>query len=136
MGQREEAMQDLDRALRLAPGSEHAHLLAASLARQLNRFDAAADSYRRALAINPYNSEYHHGVAYACFRGQDWKGACEAATAALELNPARLDTRRVLIWSLLRRGRTTEAGAEFDRFRAFRSADEETVASWFGPGVP
>ena len=133
MGQREEALQDLDAVLRLAPGSEHAHFLAATLRRQLNRYGPAADSYRRAVAINPYNSEYQHGLAYACFRTSDWAGACDAASAALELNPARLDTRRVLIWSLLKQSRPTEAKAEFDRYRAFRPADEETVASWFGP---
>jgi hypothetical protein len=135
-GRREEALRDLDLALRLTPGSEHAHVLAASLARQLNRHSAAAESYRQALAINPYNAEYYHGLAYGCFRSNDSAGACEAATAALELNPARLDSRRVLIGSLLKLGWATEARAEFDRFRAFRPADEATVASWFGPKVP
>jgi predicted CXXCH cytochrome family protein len=135
VGRREEALQDLDRLLRLTPGSEHGHLLAATLARQLNRHGAAADSYRRALAINPYNSEYHHGLAFGCFRSNDWAGAEGAASAALELNPARLDTRRVLIWSLLKQGRPTEARAEFDRYRAFRPPDEETVARWFAPNA-
>ncbi len=135
-GRREEALQDLDRVLRLAPGSERAQLLVATLARQMNRQGEAADAYRRTLAINPYNSEYHHGLAYACFRMSDWAGACDAAGAALELNPARLDTRRVLISSLLKQGRAGEARAEFDRFRAFHPADEATVASWFGPKRP
>jgi Tfp pilus assembly protein PilF len=136
VGQREEALHDLDRARRVTPQSEQAHALAAILARQLNRHDTAAESYRRVIAINPYNSEYHHGLAFCCFRGQDWAGACDAASAALALNPARLDTRRVLIGSLLRQGKTSEASAEFERFRAFHPADEETVAKWFGPKGP
>ena len=63
---------------------------------------ASLDSERR-------QPELQHQLAIALYRSSDWRGAANAAEAALAENQADLDARWLLARSLLRQGRFQEA---------------------------
>jgi tetratricopeptide (TPR) repeat protein len=55
--------------------------------RRANRFEEAADIYRKCLTINPDSDVLHYNLALLYTKTDKWKDAKEALSNALRLNP-------------------------------------------------
>jgi Flp pilus assembly protein TadD len=132
LDRKEEALADLDHALALAPGREETLLYRAALLGQLGRHEAAIDTWRRALSINPWPARYHYELAKELTLRQEWQQAVAESRAARERNPFHLEARQLLVASLLQLGDKAEARSEFDRLLALGPPDADSLRRWFG----
>src|SRR5262249_42565368 len=98
-------------ALALAPQSDHALLSGARVAQHLRKHEEALGYARRAAAANPHHSDTRFQLAAALGDVGDWPAALAECRAALRLNPARLEVRRLLVLCLVRTGRRAPARA-------------------------
>src|SRR5207244_2759427 len=90
------ARVDLDRALAEAPNRETSLLLAAMATTSMDDFDAAVAYWRRAQAINPWETSYHFQLGRLLTKHLDWPKAIQEFQALLRLNPADPDAHRFL----------------------------------------
>jgi hypothetical protein len=119
-----EALKQFHVILELQPHHEATLAAVASLyGERLGEPKKALPYWQRVLAINPQTSDYHFGLALAHFRLKDWQKAADACRAALRLNPARLDVRRVLVQSCTELGAKDDALKELARYAALRPPD-------------
>jgi tetratricopeptide (TPR) repeat protein len=89
-------------ALAREPNRESALADAADFADDGGRPDDAIAYWRRAIAISPWQAEYHGRLGYALFQAGDWREAATKCRAALRLSPADLRARELLIRCELR----------------------------------
>ncbi len=118
-GKRDEAMTLFERVLEKAPNRELSLAYAASLARQLNQRERAIGFWQRAIAVNPYRSQYHYELALAYSAGLEWRKSLDACAAGLKLNPAHLDMRMLEVTALLRTGEMEQARRKFDQLMEY-----------------
>ncbi len=127
----EEALDAFRHALQLAPDREWSLFGAAQLASQLGRSEAAVTFWQRAIALNPWNWEYHDELAKVYAHRQEWKNAAEQCQETLKLNIAASETRKLLVKCLLRLGEKTKARKEFEILLDFEPPDPEALRRWF-----
>ena len=81
-----------------------------------NEYRAAADVYRKAVAIAPNDLEFNNNLAYLLARYlDDAQGALAPAQKAAELSPAASDVLDTLGWVYFRLGRLGQAQATLSR---------------------
>jgi hypothetical protein len=122
-----EALKCFQRILDLAPEHEEALAWAAPLVEQLGTLERAEDYWRRVIKVNPYFSNYHVGLARILFLREHWDEASREAKTALQLNPTRLDARRLLIACYARLKDRVGLQSEWQKYQGFAPPDLEEV---------
>jgi predicted CXXCH cytochrome family protein len=113
-----EALAAFEVVLGKAPARESALTGAAVAAEALGRTDAALNSWRRAVAINPWMPDYQRGLALLLIKKEAWEQARRASDAWIGLDPFSADARAARLACLLAGGDRNEARAEFARIEA------------------
>ena len=85
----------------------------------------------KAIAVNPWCSDYRAALAQVCYDAGDWSGAIAACQAAIRLNPELFATRSLLIQSLLRSHQPEKADAEFLTLLSLYPASREVWQNWY-----
>jgi Flp pilus assembly protein TadD len=133
LGRKAEALAAYEKALALRPDQENTLYLAGKLALQSDRRPAGRALLERAVQINPWRWQYHHLLGADAYQGRDWERAEWALRKSLQLEPFNSTSRRkLLVGSLLRRGRADAARAEFETL--LRMSPEERrqeLGQWF-----
>src|SRR5207247_1953011 len=88
-------------AITARPDNEHSRFGAGALALATGRAQDARAHLEKAVAMNPWQAQYHHDLGVACFRLGHWVRATEECRKALRLEPSRTATRSLLIQSYL-----------------------------------
>jgi predicted CXXCH cytochrome family protein len=127
LGRAPDALKAFERIVSLAPRHEEALAWAAALAEQLGAAGRAEDYWRRVLKVNPSFSGYYLGLGRVLAGRRQWRQAARQARAALRLNPARLDVRKLLLTCLVRLGDREKARAEWEAYQEFRPPDLDEV---------
>src|SRR5262249_1686936 len=128
---REEALRAFETILGQDPEHEAALMYAAALSASRGQPQAAAGYWRRAIAVDPWSSQYHFGLAQAHADVREWTSAADACRAALERNPSSLESRKLLISCLVRQGDRIRAREEFDRLLPlFDKNDRDILRQW------
>jgi tetratricopeptide (TPR) repeat protein len=136
-GRKLEALADLEIVLAKAPEQETTLLFAAAVAAALGHGETAISYWRRALAIDPWPATPHFQLAQLLAKRQEWHGAAAECQAALQADPASLETRLLLVMCLVRNGNQARAGAEFDALLALSPPqDREVLRRWFAEQRP
>src|SRR5581483_9680867 len=109
--------------------------LAAKLSGELGRQREAADLWERAVQINPYALAYQFEHARSLLQLGAWERAISVCRTALQLNPAHLGTRQVLVEAARQQGDRPLAEREFDRLlRCAPPEQQPALRAWFdGP---
>jgi Flp pilus assembly protein TadD len=126
-----EAQRAFQTVLTKAPRHEFALRDLAALLAQLGQRDQAIEHYGRLLAVDPWQSSYHFELAQLLGQAGDWPKARDECRAALRLNIANPECRKLLVTCLLRLGEQAEASAELRRLVAFEPANKEALERWF-----
>jgi tetratricopeptide (TPR) repeat protein len=98
---------------------------------RLQRLDQAREAIRKAIAVDPWRSEYDLALGQVCFQARNWPATVNACREALRINPELIDARSLLIQSLLRVGDAARAEAEFQTLMRFYPAAREVWEPWF-----
>src|SRR5262249_5751559 len=101
------------------------------------RFAAARSYGERAIAVNPWNALYHLELAKVHAHGRDWNAAARECERALQLNPANLTIRSLLVTCCAQRGDREHAEAEFKVLAGLSPPDQqENLRRWFAEQAP
>jgi Flp pilus assembly protein TadD len=131
-GRLQQALTALETALKLVPERETSLYLAATLALRIKRHELARGLAERAIRVNPWRWQYHHTLGAVHAYEDDWPGAIRACQEALQLNPASLLARRLLVAGYLRTGDRESAQTEFARLLSLSPAEQrEALRRWF-----
>jgi cytochrome c-type biogenesis protein CcmH/NrfG len=98
---------------------------------QLHELGLARSALEKAIAVDPWRSEYHRILARVCFRARDWRAAVAACREAIRLNPDSLDARSLLVQSYLHSHQPEKADAEFRTVVRFYPASREVWQEWY-----
>jgi Flp pilus assembly protein TadD len=131
-----EALAAFQAALARTPARELTLSYLAVLAAALGQRDQAIAYWQRALAVNPWMSQYHYRLAGLFAQRAEWQHALEQSESAVNLNPAAPEMRLLHISCLLRTGHADQAGADLDKLLAIRPEDREKILRWFAQGAP
>jgi predicted O-linked N-acetylglucosamine transferase (SPINDLY family) len=112
-GRLAEAEQIYRQVLNQQPNHAHALRLLGTLARQVNRNDAAVDLYTRAIALNPSDAELRNDLAIALSALNRPQEAIAALIQAVRLKPGVAEIHFNLGTLLANTGRGDEAIASF-----------------------
>ena len=107
--QKEEALQEVQTALKLDPDSIEAHTNLGMLLCDKDQGDAAADEYKRALALDSDNGAVHNNLGVVYFNRQQWKLAEYEFHKALEGNRSDPYAHHNLADTMLQEGRLAES---------------------------
>jgi tetratricopeptide (TPR) repeat protein len=118
-------------ALAEEPGRESACMGAAYLSVQMERPRDAIAYWKRAIAINPWRSDYRAELALVYFRQRNWRASAEACRDALRLNPTWLEVRKWLFRSYLYLGEIEAARAELQTLLGFDPPDRADLLHSF-----
>jgi cytochrome c-type biogenesis protein CcmH/NrfG len=131
-GRLKEALPIYEAVLKQAPEREITLARCADLALRLDRTGLARSYWERALRVNPWNWQYHSGMARTLARLREWSDAMRECRKAIRLQPAHLATRQLLITCLAQSGEFDQARAEFnDLLRLGKPEQEEGLRRWF-----
>jgi tetratricopeptide (TPR) repeat protein len=130
-GRDQDALQTFRAALSRAPNREKSLFGAALMAGQIGQSNDAIEFWTKAIALNPWNWEYHDELAKLQADRQEWKNAAEQCRQALKLNIASWETRKLLVKCLLRLGDKTKARSELEILLGFEPPDPEALRRWF-----
>jgi len=133
LGRGEEALAAFRTALTRQPGRESALTGAGYLASRGGRRQDAITFWQRAVTISPWRSDYHAHLASLYFQAHDWHAAAEACRETLRLNPANLETRKLLVGCTLRLKGLQAARSEFQTLLKFDPPDREELIRRFAP---
>jgi hypothetical protein len=122
-----DALAKLNEVLALAPRRESTLLHAAQSAGRVDHFDDALAYLQRVCEVNPNYSLYYALQAEALAGKRDWQSSVDQARAALKLNPAQREYRKLLLRSLLQLGEKTDARRELAVYELFRTPDAEAL---------
>ncbi|MCI0682078.1 MAG: hypothetical protein L0Y71_08240 [Gemmataceae bacterium] len=128
-----EALKIVQQLLERSPRRESLLVTAAHLASSLARPEDAVGYWQRALEVNPATSDYHVALAAEYGRLKNWDMALPAVRRGLDLNPARVDARKLLIQLLVHQGNRPQAEQELVILSALSAPDAEQVRRWWPP---
>jgi tetratricopeptide (TPR) repeat protein len=129
----EDGLDAFRKALAIEPGRESALTGAAYVAARTGHRQDAIAYWQRAIAISPWRPAYRAELASVYFQNRDWHAAVAACREAIQLNPADLEVRKLLVRSLLGLGDASAARAEFETLLAFDPPDREELLRRFTP---
>jgi tetratricopeptide (TPR) repeat protein len=104
---------------------------AAHLASRAGRYNESIESWKRAIAINPWRSDFHADMALAAIQIRDWSTAALACDQALRLNPNLVQVRKWLVQCNLHLGNQEAAQREFERLLEFDPPDRADLLRRF-----
>ena len=133
LGRHEESLAAFGTALEREPNRESALSDAATYAGKAGRRDLAIAYWRRVIAISPWRAEYHAQLAIELFRAREWREAAKENRAALDLNPADLEARQLLVRCELRLKDLEAARKEFQTLMGFDFPQRDELIRWFTP---
>ena len=129
---RQTGLQVFEESLRKAPDREATLVDAATLTGYyLDRPDLSRPYWRRAVAVNPYNSRYHYEIARLDAVEGNWISARDACLAALRLNPVYADALQLLTTSYLRLDDRPKAEAQLEILLALKPSEAPELRRWF-----
>ena len=131
MDRKSDALAAFGGALARQPERELTLTYLAVLTAAMGRREEAITYWQRALAVNPWCSQYHFRRASLLAERQDWQKALAEAEAASQLNPAAQEMRLLRIACLLRTGQPDRARGELDALIATHSGERERLLRWF-----
>jgi predicted CXXCH cytochrome family protein len=131
LDRREEALRAYDAILSIEPDRESTLPSAARVLARLQRPDLARSAMQKTIALNPWCSDYHLGLARACSQAEDWPGAIAACRDAIRLNPELFEARALLIQYCLRSNEPDKANAELEIVLRFYPARREVWQQWY-----
>ena len=133
---RDEALAAFQTALAQEPNRESTLMHAAYQAGFAGRRDDAIAYWRRAVAINPWRELYHAELAILLSQVRDWRGAADESRAAIRLNPARVQTRQLLVRCELHLKNRDAARKEFQTLLGFDPPNRDELIRWLAPLLP
>jgi len=119
----------LETALRLDPNNVEAMAILGSVRVAENRFEEAAQAYKRSLALSPNNVTALAAYGDALLDAGDVEQALEVFQRAARLNPLSVNDQWNVADALEKMGRCDEALEVFARVRVL---DESDASSWYG----
>jgi hypothetical protein len=123
VGRWAEARAAFEAVLAKAPDREAALVGAAVTAEVRGQADAAVDSWRRAIAANPWMPSYRRSLVLLLLKRQAWDEARPEIEAWVRLDPLSAEARGARVACLLASGDLAEARAEFARIEALAPED-------------
>jgi Flp pilus assembly protein TadD len=130
-GRIDEMLAQHEQVLARAPDWEASVAGAATAADALGQLDKALALWQRAVALDPWYAAYHDALAQTLAKTKRWPEAIRECDAALELSPARLQTRTLLIGCLAHSGARDRARKEFALLVHFYPQEKATLERWF-----
>ncbi len=127
----EEALREYEEVLRREPGRELTLPSSARALIHLARPDLARLALQKAIAINPWRSEYHLALGGVCRQTGDWPGAVAACREAIRLNPELFEARSLLIQCYLWSNQPDKADAELQIMLRFYPASRDVWQQWY-----
>ena len=131
LGRFNEALHSYLRVLSLEPGREFSLVEAARVALKLGRRQDAVAYWQQAIAIDPWRSDYHAGLALVWFQDGDWRASAEACRQAILLNAVSIKPRKLLVQCELNLGNTAAARAELETILGFDPPDRADLLRSF-----
>jgi len=131
VGRPEDALRAFEEVLRIEPGRELTLRASGRLLARLERPELARSALRKAIAVNPWQSDYHLALASACYQCRDWPGAVAACRDAIRLNPELFAARSLLVQSYLQSREPEKAEVEFQIMLRFYPASREVWQQWY-----
>jgi hypothetical protein len=119
VGRDDEALAAFQKTLNWEPTRESTLVAAAYLTMKLGRRRDAISFWQRAIAINPWRSDYHAELALVYFDDGNWNAAAAASRDALELRPSWVDVRKRLAQCYRHLGEFEAALGEEETIRGF-----------------
>jgi tetratricopeptide (TPR) repeat protein len=135
LGRREESVTAFRTALARSPNHEGTLVATGTRAAQSGKRAEALNDFERAVAINPWRSDYHQVVALLHYERREWNAAIEASRDSLRLNPSNHEARMLLIQCLLRNQRLPEARSEFQTLLDHDPPGRDALQAWFVKSV-
>jgi tetratricopeptide (TPR) repeat protein len=136
LGRHEEALAAFQTALAQGPNRESTLTQTAYQATFAGRREDAIAYWRRVIAINPWRELYHAELANLLSQVRDWRGAADESRAAIRLNPARIQSRQLLVRCELHLKDPEAARKEFQTLLEFDPPNRDELIRWFAPLVP
>jgi Tfp pilus assembly protein PilF len=118
-------------ALSREPNRQTALEGAAHLAFKAGRNAESVELWKRAIAVNPWRTDYHADLALAALQNRDWRTASSAAREAVSLNPSLLSARVWLVQCYLHLGDRNAAKREFETLLSFNPPDRDALLKRF-----
>jgi Tfp pilus assembly protein PilF len=87
--------------------------------------------WRRAQAVNPWDSSYHFNLARQFSNHQDWPHAIEECQAAIRLDPGDSDSHRLMVLCWIRTGAIEKARQEMEIALALKPDQADALHKWF-----
>jgi hypothetical protein len=131
LGRPDDALRAFAEVLRAEPGRELALRSTGRLLEGLQRYQAARSAYEKAIAVDPWRSNYRLALAGDNARVGDWPAAIAACREAIRLNPELMPARSLLVQCYLRSGEPARADAEFQTMLRFYPASIEPWQRWY-----
>jgi Flp pilus assembly protein TadD len=131
LGRPDDALKAFEAILRIEPGRELALRAYARVLARLERLDLARSAMLKAIAVNPWQSDYHLALASLCYKAGDWPAAVAACRDAIRLNPELVEARSLLVQCYLRSREPDKADAEFQLLLRLYPASREVWQRWY-----
>jgi hypothetical protein len=112
LGRDDESLAAFGKALALEPKRESTLVGAAYQSMKMDRRQDAVGFWQRAIAQNPWRSDYHAELGLVYFNDGNWSASAAACRDALALRASWLDVRKRLVQCYLRMGNADAALAE------------------------
>jgi adenylate cyclase len=111
-------LKEFDRALELNPNLAFAYELQAWTVNGLGRFDEAIAKTKKAVELDPLNPFFQMSLSFYQYWARQYDDAIAQARKTLEMDPNSAITHVLLGLSLLKKGDTAGAIAEFQKAKA------------------
>jgi tetratricopeptide (TPR) repeat protein len=133
LGRVEEGLAAYSAALGRDPTRQTALEGAARLVALAKKPAEAISLWKRAIAVNPWRSDYFAELGLAELQVGHWREAAEVCKRALWLNPALIEPRKCLVESYLQLGRKEDARHEYQILMGFEPQERAVLEEWFAP---
>jgi tetratricopeptide (TPR) repeat protein len=131
LGRHGDALAAFVKALTLEPGRESALVEAAHVAVKIDRHRDAATYLQRAIAINPWRSDYRGELAFFYFYDRNWQASAESCREALRLNSSLVKVRKLLVQCNINLGKLAAARDELETVLGFDPPDRADLLRSF-----
>jgi len=131
LGQDDEALAAFRMALAKEPARESALVEAAYLTVKMDRRQDAATYWQRAIAVNPWRSDYRAELALVYFHDRNWRASADTCRQTLRLNPSWVEVRKWLVKCELQLGNIEAARSELATVLGFDPPDRAELLRSF-----
>ena len=105
--------------------------VSAHLSLKASQYKESIEFWKKAIAVNPWRSDYHAELADAALHLRDWRTAAQACKEALRLNPTLVQVRKWLVTCELRLGNREHARDELETLLRFDPPDRDELLRRF-----